>query len=159
LKPEDQCDGRLFSARSDFAASGSRAMLRLLAPLALLLAPAAAFAGPASDGNFQPSEWRNPRNTVHIRAANCGTNLCGVVVWASTAAKTDAGSDAQLVGTQILRDFRPTGHNSWRGSVYVPDIRHTFSGTLTVIDSDTMVGKGCVLFGLLCKSQIWTRLR
>lgn len=134
-------------------------MLRLLALVALLLAPTAALAGPATDSNFQPSEWRNPGNTVHIRAANCGTNLCGVVVWASATAKTDVGGDTRLVGTEILRDFHPAGRNSWRGSVYVPDIRHTFSGTLTVLGPDTMVGKGCVLFGLLCKSQIWTRLR
>ena len=136
-------------------------MIRLLASLALLVAPVAAWAGPSIDPGFQPSEWRNPKNSVHIRAANCGGNLCGTVTWANDKARADAAAAGEpgLIGTQILRDFRPEGARSWRGSVYVPDVRHTFAGTLTFVDPNTMVGKGCVLFGLLCKSQTWTRLR
>jgi uncharacterized protein (DUF2147 family) len=136
-------------------------MIKHFALIALLLAPVAAVAGPAADGAIQPSEWRNPMNSVHIRAANCGANLCGTVTWADETARADAAAagSPDLVGTQILRNFRREGRNSWRGSVYVPDVRRTFSGTLTFINSDTMIGKGCVLFGLLCKSQTWTRLR
>jgi uncharacterized protein (DUF2147 family) len=136
-------------------------MIKRFVPLAFLLAPVAAWAGPATDGTVQPSEWRNPMNSVHIRAANCGGKLCGTVTWANETARADAAAagSPELVGTEILRDFRREGHNSWRGSVYVPDVRRTFSGTLTFVNSDTMVGKGCVLFGLLCKSQTWTRLR
>jgi len=125
---------------------------------AALAAPAPAFADPVAP---VASEWANPKNSVHIRAEQCGRNLCGVVTWASDKAQADArrGGTTNLVGTTIFRDLKPTGGNSWRGKVYVPDINQTFAGTLTFNGNNTMEGKGCVLFGLVCKTQTWTRIK
>lgn len=153
----------MFSSGIANSRYGGTAMIRFLSFLtaALVLIPASAMAAPAPDNAFETSEWRNPKNTVHIRAQNCGTNLCGTIIWASPKARADAAAEGrpELVGTEILRDFKPEGAKVWRGSVYVPDVRRTFAGTLTFIDADTMVGKGCLLFGLLCKTQTWKRLR
>jgi len=143
------------------------ALVGLGAGLGLLGAvPAPALAGAGSGvmmtvDTLQSTEWRNPRNSVHIRALKCGTNLCGTVSWASDKAIADAkrGGATGLIGTQIFRNFKDTGKGSFRGKVYVPDIQQTFSGTITFTDENTMVGKGCVLFGIICKSQTWTRIR
>ncbi|WP_173426250.1 DUF2147 domain-containing protein [Sphingomonas hengshuiensis] len=108
------------------------------------------------------SVWRNPSNSVHIRAAPCGAGvMCATVIWANDKAKADArrGGTETLIGTQLFRNFKATGRNQWKGEVFVPDLNHTFGGTVTPIDDDHLLGKGCTLFGTVCKEQIWTRIR
>lgn len=131
--------------------------------VALVLLPFSPAAALADEPAAPPvaTEWRNPSNSVHIRIDKCDGKLCGTVTWASAKAQADArrGGTANLVGTRLFRDLEPAGTSKWKGKVFVPDIRKTFSGTLNFADSNTMVGKGCVLFGVICKSQTWTRVR
>jgi uncharacterized protein (DUF2147 family) len=135
--------------------------LSKLLAAALVALPIAA---PAAANDPAPpiaSEWHNPSNSVHVRIDRCGAQLCGTVTWANAKAQADAqrGGTANLIGTRLFRDLQPAGAGKWRGKVFVPDIRKTFSGTLSFADANTMVGKGCVLFGLVCKSQTWSRVR
>lgn len=104
--------------------------------------------------------WRNPKDTVHIRAHPCGKSMCGTVVWASDKAKADArrGGTETLVGAQLFRGFVQERAGVWRGKVFVPDIGKTFSGTITVVDDRTLKGSGCLLGRVGCKTQIWTRV-
>lgn len=104
--------------------------------------------------------WRNPKNSVHLEIKDCGETACGVVIWASDRAKADArkGGSPNLVGLQLLRDFAPDKKGAWRGKVFVPDLNMTFSGAAEVLDTKTLRAKGCVLGGIICKSQIWTRV-
>lgn len=104
--------------------------------------------------------WRNPKNTVHVEIKGCGANTCGYVVWASAKAQADArkGGTENLIGLQLLRDFKPDSPDRWRGKVFVPDLRMTFAGTAEVVDAATLKAKGCLIGGLLCKSQTWRRI-
>ena len=135
--------------------------LKLLA-VALVALPVAAPAF-ADEAPAPPvaTEWRNPSNSVHVRIDKCDGQLCGTVTWASAKAQADArrGGTQNLVGTRLFRDLEPAGAGKWRGKVFVPDIQRTFSGTISFVDPNTMVGKGCVLFGIICKSQTWSRVR
>ena len=135
--------------------------LKLLA-VALVALPVAAQAF-ADEAPAPPvaTEWRNPSNSVHVRIDKCDGQLCGTVTWASAKAQADArrGGTRNLVGTRLFRDLEPAGAGKWRGKVFVPDIQRTFSGTISFVDPNTMVGKGCVLFGIICKSQTWSRVR
>ncbi len=103
--------------------------------------------------------WRDPKDTVHVRTEPCGDRVCGVVVWASDAAVAAArrGGTGELVGTTVFRNFKQAKPNVWRGKVYAPDVRMTFSGTLTVDDNE-LRGKGCVLGGIVCKTRTWERV-
>ena len=136
------------------------AALSAAAVLAATFAATPALADPPAAAPVA-SEWRNPSNSVHVRIDRCDGQLCGTVTWASAKAQADArrGGTQDLVGTRLFRDLQPEGPGKWRGKVFVPDIRKTFAGTLAFTDSNTMVGKGCVLFGLVCKSQTWSRVR
>ncbi len=135
----------------------SKSLAVALAALSLTAAPAFA------DEPAPPvaTEWRNPSNSVHVRIDKCGGKLCGTVTWASAKAQADArrGGTQKLIGTRLFRDLEADGPGKWRGKVFVPDIRKTFSGTMSFVNANTMVGKGCVLFGLVCKSQTWSRVR
>ncbi len=132
--------------------------------LALMIAATAVAAPSAANERAAPpiaSEWANPSNSVHVRIDKCGQTFCGTVTWASPKAIADArrGGTQNLVGTRLFRDLQSAGDGKWKGKVFVPDIRQTFSGTISFAGSDKMVGKGCVLFGVICKSQTWSRVR
>ena len=108
-----------------------------------------------------PRVYRNPSNSVHIRAEPCGANICGTVVWANAKAKADAarGGTPNLIGLQLFRGFKSAGSNKWTGKVFIPDINKTFSGSVTRLNATTLRGTGCLVGKMGCKSQDWTLLQ
>lgn len=104
--------------------------------------------------------WRNPSNSVHMRAEPCDQSMCGVIVWANEKAKADAlkGSDEPLVGSRLFREFKQERAGVWRGKVFVPDIGKTFSGTITILDENRIQARGCLVGRIGCKSQVWVRV-
>ena len=129
-----------------------------------LFAIALAFAGaqeamPASAG-FD-GVWTNPGGSVQVRTGPCGDALCGWVVWASQKAQADAArkSGGPLIGTKLLRGYRASGPMRWNGEVYVPDMGSSFGSTIALVDGQTLRIKGCVLGGLVCRTQDWHRVQ
>lgn len=124
--------------------------------IAVITLPTTASAQSASQG----SVWRNPQNSVHVRIHPCGAGKCGTVIWASDKAKADSarGGTPNLVGTELFRDFRQTSETIWSGKVFVPDLNRVFSGTGTLVGTDTIVAKGCLVGNIGCKSQTWSRI-
>jgi uncharacterized protein (DUF2147 family) len=132
----------------------------LAAVAVLMTGSAAAESAPVAANAAIHGEWRNAKDTVHIRAYPCGDAVCGTVTWASPAAEAkarDGGAD-RLQGSQIFREFRPDGQGSYAGKLFVPTVGRTFSGKLKVTPDDRLVGKGCVLGGLFCKVTTWLRI-
>ncbi|MBS0479643.1 MAG: DUF2147 domain-containing protein [Proteobacteria bacterium] len=136
---------------------------RLLACAVLIAAPVASVqpAGADPARAIVPSwtgVWRNTNNTVHIKAAPCGANMCATVVWADDKTKASvAARDRNIIGMQLLRDFRESAPSEWKGSVYVPDRDMTVSGTITMLDRNTLKAVGCFL-GMICQTRHWTRI-
>lgn len=130
--------------------------MSLLVPLLV----AGGSAASARDGDAALGLWRNPSDSVHLEAHHCGESMCGKVVWASEKAIADArrGGTPNLIGLELFHDFRKDRHGRWRGKVFVPDLNKTFSGTVVRLDANRLKGTGCVLGGVICKSQILTRI-
>lgn len=123
---------------------------------AALLAGSPALATPVSPGGL----WMSPHKSVVVQAAPCGDKLCGRIVWANDEAQSDArdaGVD-HLIGTMLLQDYRPDGEGRWKGSVFVPDMGHSFASEIDTVSPQMLRVKGCILGGLFCKSQLWTRI-
>jgi len=134
--------------------------LLALATMVLALLPATAPARPPL--GVAPAligTWINPRGTVKVRTGDCAGNLCGWVVWAAPKAEADARDSGvtQLVGTELLRNYRGKGPGRYEGTVYVPDMGHSFYSTIVQRDADHIRISGCILGGLICKSQDWHR--
>lgn len=104
--------------------------------------------------------WINPRGTVAVRSGACADRLCGWIIWAGPEALADArdGGIDRLVGIELLRDYRADRSGAWSGSVYVPDMGHSFSSTITPIGAAALKIKGCLVGGFICKSQVWRRI-
>ena len=141
--------------RKDFRAGASVGLL--IAATTALFAPGEALA--QQDG--KDNVWRNPQNSVHVWVHPCGKSRCGTVVWANDKAKADSarGGTPKLVGTELFRDFKEVSPKVWKGKVFVPDLNKVFTGTGTIKGPDTVVARGCLIAGMGCKSQTWTRVR
>lgn len=127
--------------------------------LAILAGPAlASEAHAASDiAGF----WMNPKHTLAVHTDTCGTDLCGRVAWASTKAEAD-GRDSgvpHLLGIELLENYRFRGKGVWQGTVFVPDMGRHFASEIDELSPNRLKVSGCILGGLLCKSQVWTRIQ
>lgn len=127
---------------------------------ALLATAAPSGAATATPPGAVLGRWINPHGSVAVETRMCGTALCGRVVWASPEALKDAADAgvSPLVGTELLRDYAPSGTGRWQGHVYVPDMGRSFQSTLAAQDRATLRISGCILGGLICKSQLWHRV-
>ncbi len=129
-----------------------------------ILALAGAFTAcamtPASAQSSVDGLWLNPHGSVAVRTGPCGDRLCGWIVWANAEARADAKDSGvdKLDGIELLEDYRPDGEGGWKGTVYVPDMGHRFSSTITQPDARSLRVKGCLIGGFLCKSQVWQRI-
>ena len=126
--------------------------MMIAAMAALAMIPAAAQAASPPKG-----VWTNPKKSVRVAFQRCGQAMCGKVIWATPEAEEKAGMP--LIGTMLFSDFVEDGPGEWSGSVLIPDIGQTVTGTIRQLNANTLVGEGCVIAGLGCKSQTWTRLR
>lgn len=138
-------------------------MTRLALAAALALAATASLGCAATAQAQLPQDltgvWSNPRDTVRVETRSCGEGLCGWVVAASAeaqAAAREAGT-ANLIGTEVLQDYRRQGPDAWQGQVFVPDRGARYYSVIRVIDANALRISGCILGGLICKSQIWRR--
>ncbi|WP_365344293.1 DUF2147 domain-containing protein [uncultured Sphingomonas sp.] len=137
-----------------------RRFATLAAGLAVLaIGGAAAAAEPVPTTSIYGT-WMNPYHSVAVRTVPCADRLCGRVVWASREAQQDArdGNVPNLIGTSLLENYRPTGARSWAGTVFVPDMGRHFYSLIEQVDDSNMRVRGCILHGLLCKSQVWQRV-
>jgi uncharacterized protein (DUF2147 family) len=149
-------------------------MIRRSLPLAvaiLALLPAVGAAQPAEppESSAKPiaaeaiGTWINPRGSVKVRTGACAAeragNLCGWVVGANPQAEADARDSGvtRLIGTELLRGYRPAGPGRYRGEVFVPDMGRTFYSTIEQRSADDLKISGCIFGGLICKSQNWHR--
>lgn len=105
--------------------------------------------------------WVNPRGSVAVRTGDCNGHLCGWVSWANAEALADArdGGIANLVGTELLHDYASTGSGLWHGTVFVPDMGRSFYSTIQPQGQTALKISGCILGGLICKSQVWRRVQ
>ena len=104
--------------------------------------------------------WLNPDGTVAVRTGDCAGKLCGWITWASREALQDAKESGvqALIGTELLQDYRSETPGTWRGTVFVPDMGHSFSSRITQLSQNDLKISGCLFGGFICKSQVWHKV-
>lgn len=121
--------------------------------MAIVAAPAMASAKSPLEGR-----WKNGRMEVVI--APCGSDLCGTVVKASPAqkAKAERGSDTDLIGARLIKDIEKVGPGTYSAMVFLADRNMHARGTIRQVSANRLRVRGCV-FGIICKSRNWDRVR
>jgi len=125
----------------------------------LLLLASLLLAAPVSAQALE-GQWTNYKKNVVVQVERCGNAYCGRVVQASERAKEKArkGGTPNLIGTQILTGLRPLGDGRFRGQAFVPKRNLHATATVQQVSDDVMQVQGCVLGGLLCDKERWTRV-
>lgn len=106
-----------------------------------VVASTSAFAGPQGT-------WKRS-NGAHIKVFNCGGGI-GMRVVKSPSPKK--------VGKTIMCGAKKSGANKWKGSVLNLDDNQRYSGYVK-LNGNSLTLSGCVLGGLICKNDTWSRLR
>ena len=135
-------------------------MIRAVLALAGALLFGAAGAAAAQDVT---GTWLSEGGKSQIRISPCGPARCGTIVWTKAEQKDVRNPDParramSLVGLRIISDARSDG-NGWTGSLYNPLDGKTYTGRMRLISAAQLELSGCVLAGLICSSQSWTRLK
>jgi len=116
--------------------------------------------------------WLTGEKDAQVRIVNCGGAICGTLVWlkepndpATGQPKTDKNNtdsseqSRPLLGVAIVLSMKPSGTpGQWSGDVYNASDGRTYSGSFTMTGANTAELKGCVMGGLICKGQNWTRV-
>lgn len=114
--------------------------------------------------------WVTGEAKARIKLESCGNNLCGTILWLAKpldpetgAARLDINNPSEalrsraLLGLQIL-DMQLESDKFWRGTIYNAEDGNIYNSNLR-IEGDHLNLQGCVLFGLICKTQTWTRYK
>jgi len=121
----------------------------------LLALPSAALAKAPIEGR-----WVNPKGSVTVQVAPCGPAYCATVIDASAKAKATArkGGTPNLIGTQVMSDFRARGDGTYRGRAFDPKRNLRAPATIRMVGDSTLVVKGCLISGIICKEQRWKKV-
>lgn len=124
------------------------------------LVVAASFSTAASARDGIEGTWKNRPNTLLVRIAPCGDALCGTVLAAADTAKESVkkAGTPHLVGTQVLTGLRRASGGAYSGRIFNPNLNVHAAATITLVSPTVLLVRGCVLAGLICKEQHWTRV-
>ena len=116
--------------------------------------------------------WLTDGAKAQVRVANCSGGLCGSIIAlnepndpATGKPKTDKNNEdaskrsRPMIGVQIVLGMKLNGGNKWEGRVYNAEDGKTYNGNITLQGANTLQLQGCVLGGMICKSQTWTRAK
>jgi uncharacterized protein (DUF2147 family) len=106
--------------------------------------------------------WIAENAEGRVRIEPCGQALCGVVAAANPGDTDWRNPDPRkrnrpLLGLPVLIDMKPTRNGRWEGQVYSAKSGYTYTATMALKSADVLRVEGCVLSGLFCSGQTWTR--
>lgn len=100
----------------------------------------AAAAAHAADIN---GTWLRPKTGRHVQSYGCGGGL---------------GLKVVETGKVIMCGAKSQGGGKYSGTLTSTEDGNQYSGTVTIGGSKLQLS-GCVLGGLICKSETWSRVR
>jgi uncharacterized protein (DUF2147 family) len=113
----------------------------------------------AAQANIE-GHWTNPKRTTVVKVTECArSTYCAIVLKASPKAQANArkGGTEHFIGTEILH-VSAAGKGVYKGKAFDPESNMHIPATVRFINAGTIEIQGCALFGLICKTQRWTKV-
>ena len=131
----------------------------------LLLALVAAFAAGVSAPAMAAGPeglWLVKDQTGRIRIEKCNNLMWGSIAWQKDPSKDVHNpdptlKDKPLIGAAILIGMRQTQANLWEGDIYNPRNGSIYKSKMSM-QGEMLDIKGCILGGIICGGEAWTRL-
>ena len=108
-------------------------------------------------------EWLVHDGDAHIRIVPCGTSLWGILSWEKAPGGKDENNpdptkrNRPLLGAPILIDMKP-GKGRWDGQVYNAENGSMYTSHISLAGDNVLKIEGCVLGGIFCGGEDWTRV-
>jgi uncharacterized protein (DUF2147 family) len=139
----------------------------------LLIALCMAAAVPATAAEYPNEFWVNPDQGWVVETKPCDSGLCGYLVGYRADAPHPAGyipkdvhnpdpkhRDEPLCGLMLMGGFNPANETAskWEnGWIYDPDSGKTYSGTISLVDRETVKLRGYVGIALFGRTMMLHR--
>ncbi len=127
-------------------------MNRLAAAAGLILCVSLCGSALAASAPDPSGTWNRGDGNAKVRIAPCGSNICATNVWI----KDTSGGEA--VGDKLVMTLKPKSADTLSGKAYDAKRAMTYAIQLKVA-GQSLVTRGCVVGGLVCKSVNWSRAR
>lgn len=133
-------------------------MKQTILALGLVMLALPASAQPADPSGTYLSETGDTR----VRIARCGGAYCGTIISVQGEAKDVNNPDPKLkarnlVGVQMISNIQPAA-DGFTGQLYNYKDGKTYNGKMSFAGGKAMQLSGCVLGGLICRSQTWAKV-
>jgi uncharacterized protein (DUF2147 family) len=103
-------------------------------------------------------DWRVEDGSAIIRVDNCRGALWGVVAWEKVPGR-DERSGRPTLGSAVLINMRAASAQArWDGQIYNAQNGQTYKANVTMVGDNTLRVEGCVMGGVFCGGQRWTRV-
>ena len=124
----------------------------LLGGIVAMAAGGAALADPV-EGVWQtePDEG----SYAHVQMAPCGPAICGTFL---KTFKEGGEYQSPNLGKKVVIDMMPNGDGSYSGQVWRPSNDKIYTGKMK-LSGNSLAMSGCVMGGLICSKQTWTRVK
>jgi len=129
-------------------------MIRLVPRVlqAAVLIGATVAGAPAIASTSATGIWIDHTGRGAVEIKQCGTNLCGNVVWLEDAANAEACS------LQVLGNIKPVARNRWdNGWIYDPDEDAKYDVEITVLRDGKLKILGYAGTKWFSETMFWTR--
>lgn len=113
---------------------------------------------------FDPTgQWLVADRSAVMKIEACTDGLYATIDWERVpgidAKNPDRAKRGRpLVGVSILIGMKQSGANEWEGRVYNPKDGGTYDAYLKQPQADAVRLEGCVLGGIICDGETWTRV-
>jgi uncharacterized protein (DUF2147 family) len=113
------------------------------------------FAVPVAGAQQSPDPsgvWLRDDGNARVQIAPCGDNICATNLWIGDTSKGEAPGD------RLVMSLKPKSADTLAGTAYDAKRDKTYSITVQVSDT-SLVTRGCILGGILCKDVHWKQAR
>ena len=100
--------------------------------------------------------WRSEKNeqgaSISVAISKCGDAICGTVAEIQNSSDHSAMNKAMIKGMKSSDNVHYAG-----GKIYAPDQEKWYIAKMQLQGDSKLKVSGCVLGGVICRSQVWTR--
>jgi uncharacterized protein (DUF2147 family) len=108
---------------------------------------------PAIAATDVTGNWARGDGNARIQIIRCGPQLCATNTWIGNTSRGEA------IGDKLVMTLEAQSDSVLAGEAFDQKRDRTYSIRISVQQPSRMTISGCVLRGLLCKTENWTRIQ
>ena len=95
--------------------------------------------------------WLRDDGNARVRIAPCGSKICATNLWIKDASK------GEKVGDRLVMSLDRKSETKLAGTAYDPKRDRSYALTV-IVGRNSLITRGCILGGLLCRNVNWAQV-